>query len=277
MAQRIKLSAVVMTYNEERKIERCLRSITWADEIVVIDSYSTDRTIEICRRFTDNIYQHPWPRDYAQQRNIGNRHTTHDWVLSLDADEVMTENLRKEIFDLLSGNPDADSYGIPRLEYFAGKWITAGGWVPQYKFYLNRKSTGEWVSPIHERFVTRGEKGFLKNPILHDGMGTFETLLDKFNHYNSIEVAGELKSDPAKRFSLIKAILKPLERFFARFILKRGYKDGIHGFYIAAVIAINYFLKECKIYEFNYMERMKEESWDKLYRDTAVGGNADHR
>jgi glycosyltransferase involved in cell wall biosynthesis len=269
MAERMKLSAVVMTYNEERKIERCLRSINWVDELVVIDSFSTDRTIEISRQFTGKIYQHPWPRNYAQQRNIGNQHVTHDWVLSLDADEVVTEALRKEILNLMSVSPAADSYGIPRMEYFAGKWITAGGWVPQYKFYLNRKSSGEWVSPIHEKFVTLGSTGFLKNPILHDGMGTFEMLLDKFNHYNSVEVAEELKNDPARRFSLMKAILKPLERFFGRFILKGGYKDGIHGFYIAAVVAINYFLKECKVYEHHYLKNHQRE-WDKVYQETVI-------
>jgi glycosyltransferase involved in cell wall biosynthesis len=269
MTQRIKLSAMIMTFNEERKIERCLQSLAWVDEIVVIDSFSTDRTVDICRRFTDSIYQYPWPKNYAQQRNIGNRHTTHAWVLSLDADEVVTEDLRKEILDLLRNGLDADSYGIPRMEYFAGKWITAGGWVPQYKFYLNRKSTGEWVSPIHEKFVTRGSIGFLKNPILHDGMDSFEMLLDKFNHYNSVEVAEELKNDPTKRFSLIKAILKPLERFFGRFILKGGYKDGIHGFYIAAVVAINYFLKECKVYEHHYLKNHQRE-WDKVYQEMIV-------
>jgi glycosyltransferase involved in cell wall biosynthesis len=269
-----KISAIIITFNEEKKIERCLRSLTWVDEIVVVDSFSTDRTVEICRAYTDKVYQHRWPNSYSDQRNTASGYTSHDWVLSLDADEVVTVGLRDEILDILEKGPRADLYHVPRREFFAGKWITAGGWYPQYKSNVYRKSLGEWISPIHEKFATSGKEGFLKNPILHDGYGDFKLFMTKFNHYSSLEAERHFKDNQSRRFSLLKAVFKPLERFYGRFIRHRGYKDGVHGFYMAAVIAINYFLLEMKVYEHLYAEKERQ-GWDAVYRKTAVGSDAD--
>lgn len=265
-----KLSAVIIVYNEEVKIERCLRSLNWVDEVIIVDSLSTDRTLEICRRYTDKIYQHPWPNNYSTQRNLANSYASNDWVLALDADEVVTKTLRDEILSLLSKGPEADLYGIPRREYLGGKWITAGGFYPQHMTRLYRKSLGEWINPLHERFVTRGRMKYLKYPILHDGAPTFEIFMDNYNYYSSVDAKNDF-ADRHRKFSLGRAIFKPLERFFGRFVRHRGYKDGVHGFYMAAVIAINYFLREMKIYEFQYMEKNNGVDWDSVYRETAVG------
>jgi glycosyltransferase involved in cell wall biosynthesis len=264
-----KLSAVVITYNEEKKIDRCFSSLNWVDEIVIVDSFSTDNTVKICKKYGAAVYQHPWPGNYSTQRNIAIGHATNDWVLSLDADEIITKLLRDEIQELLLKGPDADAYGIPRQEYLGGRWITAGGFYPQYMTRLYRKSLGEWVNPLHERFVSRGRTKYLKNSILHDGAPTFKIFMDKFNYYSSVDAEADYKSGHCK-FSLFRAIFKPLERFFGRFVKHRGYKDGIHGFYMAAVIAINYFLREMKIYEYMYMDAHKD-SWEAVYRKTVVG------
>lgn len=269
MKSRVDVSAVIITFNEERKIERCLKSLDWVAEIVIVDSFSTDRTIEICRRYTDKVFQHPWPKDYSRQRNIAIAYASHDWVLSLDADEVVTVSLRDEIMAMLTRAMQADSYGIPRHEFFAGKWINAGGWYPQYKYILYRRSMGKWVSPVHEKFVTSGTTALLKSPILHDGTGDFRTFMEKFNHFSSFEA--ERNYGSGKKFSILKAIFQPLERFFGRFIVRRGYRDGLHGFYMAVVVGLYYFLREMKVYEQQYRDR-NIETWDKVYRDTAVGG-----
>jgi glycosyltransferase involved in cell wall biosynthesis len=265
-----KITAAIITFNEEKRIERCLGSLTWADEIVVIDSFSTDRTVEICRRFTKSVYQHPWPNDYSVQRSRAHQHASHDWMLFLDADEVVTSGLRDEIRERLSADPGADAFEIPRREYFGGKWIKAGGWYPQYKTILYRKSLGEWVNPIHEKFVTRGTTAYLQSPILHDGYGDFKTFMDKFNHYSSIEAERTFREGKRTRFSLFKAVVKPIERFFGRFIKHKGYRDGAHGFYMAAVIAFNYFLLELKFYELIHASK-KQEDWDSVYRKEAAG------
>jgi glycosyltransferase involved in cell wall biosynthesis len=187
MAERPKISAVVITFNEEKKIERCLRSLCWVDEIIIVDSFSTDRTVEICKRYTGRVYQHPWPHSSSQQRNIADRYATYDWILALDADEVATVGLRDEILDKFTNGPRADLYMIPRREYFAGKWIQAGAWYPQYKTNLYRKSMGAWEGPIHLKVISRGATEYLENPILHDGYESFKAFMDKFNYYSTIE------------------------------------------------------------------------------------------
>lgn len=269
-----KITAAVITYNEERRIERCLRSLDWVDEIVVVDSLSTDRTIELCRRYTQKVYQHPWPHDYSAQRMHAHQYAANDWLLFIDADEVVTTALRDEILSLFSANPVEDAYGIPRREFFGGKWITAGGWYPQHKTILYRRSLGEWVNPIHEKFESRGRMGYLHNPILHDGYGDFKTFMDKFNQYSSIEAERTFREERRTKFNLWKALFKPLERFFGRYIRHRGYRDGVHGFYMAVVIAFNYFLQEFKFYE-QLHKKKNPEGWESVYRKEAVGSDSD--
>lgn len=266
-----KITAAVITFNEEGRIERCLKSLNWVDEIVVIDSYSRDRTVELCRKYSGKVHQHPWPNNYSEQRTKAHLYAENDWILFLDADEVVTTALRDEILALFSaGGPAEDAFGIPRKEYFSGRWIKGGGWYPQYKTILYRKSLGAWVNPIHEKFVTRGEKGFLQNPILHDGYGDFKTFMEKYNHYSTLEADRTVREGNRSRFSLARALLKPMERFFGRFIKHRGYRDGMHGFYLAAVIAFNYFLQEFKVYE-RFYEQQNKQNWDAVYRKEAVG------
>jgi glycosyltransferase involved in cell wall biosynthesis len=238
------------------------------DEIIVVDSYSTDCTVEICRRYTDKVFQHPWPHSSSAQRNIADRYAANDWILALDADEIVTTGLHDEILSLFEQGPHADLYMIPRKEYFAGKWIEAGGWYPQYKTNLYRKSKGEWGGPIHLKINTKGTIGCLKNPILHDGYTSFRVFMDKFNYYSTIESENDYALSH-KRFSIWRAVFKPMERFFGRFIRRRGYRDGIHGFYMAAVVAINYFLREMKLYERGYLEKYSD-SWEDEYLKRAV-------
>ncbi len=272
MTNRLKISAVIITFNEEKKIERCLKSLCWVDEIIVVDSFSTDRTVEICRKYTNKVYQHPWPHSSSQQRNIADRYATNDWILALDADEVATTGLRDEIIEEFMNGPRADLFMIPRREYFAGKWIKVGAWYPQYKTNLYRKSLGRWEGPIHLKVVTQGTMLYLENPIFHDGYVSFRTFMDKFNYYSSIEAEGDYFR-LSRRFNLMRALFKPWERFFGRFIIHQGYRDGIHGFVLATVIAFNYFLRELKLYEYDYKERHKN-SWDREYDKFAVKDSA---
>jgi glycosyltransferase involved in cell wall biosynthesis len=114
MPAREKISAVIITFNEEKKIERCLKSLTWAEEIVVVDSFSTDSTVEICRRYTDKVFQHPWPHSSSEQRNIADRYASNDWIIAIDVDEVVTTGLRDEILEVFEQGPRYDLYMLPR-------------------------------------------------------------------------------------------------------------------------------------------------------------------
>jgi glycosyltransferase involved in cell wall biosynthesis len=274
MTRRAKISAVVITFNEEKKIERCPQSIDWVNEIVVADSNSTDGTVEICQRYTDKIYQVPWPGSTAKKREISDQYTSYDWILALDADEVVTKELRDEIVTSFEKVPEEAAFGIPRLEYLSGRFITAGGWYPQYKYILYRKSMGLWEGgPVHLKFATTGKIGFFKGPILHDGSPNFKIFMDKFNQSSSVEAIHDAV-ECGRGFSLWRAIFKPLERFFSRFVLRRGYRDGIHGFFMAAVIGLNYFLREMKIYEFHYLKK-HQGKWDEVYRSSRVHKDGD--
>ena len=269
MTNSTKISAVVITFNEELKIERCLQSISWLDEIVVVDSYSTDQTVDICRQYTDKVYQIPWPGSTEQKRKISDQYASNDWILALDADEVVTKDLRDEIVATFKKEPEETVFGIPRQEYLSGKFITAGGRYPQHKGILYRKSAGEWGGgPVHLKFISRGKMGFFKGPILHDGAPSFKIFMDKFNYYSSVEADAAVTRD-SKKFSLWRMIFKPIERFFSRFVLQHGYRDGLHGFFMAAVIGLNYFLREMKIYELHYMEK-HQKKWDEVYQSRAV-------
>ena len=173
-----------MTFNEEKKIERCLRSLNWVDEIVVLDFFSMDQTVEICRRYTTKVHQLPWPNNYAKQRQIADQFASNDWILALDADEVVTKGLKNDIMSLIDQGPRADCYGIPRWEYLSGKFIMSGGWYPQHKFILYRKSLGAWAGgPAHLFFQSRGKVNYLKNPILHDGTLTKRIVLPSKKHH----------------------------------------------------------------------------------------------
>lgn len=270
MTARPKITGAIITFNEEKRIERCVRSLDWLDEVVIIDAFSSDRTAEICGRLGARVFPYAWPHDFAVQRSRAHLHAANDWMLFLDADEVVTRGLRDEIIALFEAGPRSDAYGIPRREFFGGKWINAGGWYPQYKTILYRRSRGAWVNPVHEKFVPEGGVAYLGHPILHDGYGDFSTFMDKYNGYSSVEADRTFREGKRRTFSLFKAIVKPIERFLGRYIRHRGYRDGMHGFYMAAVISFNYFLHEFKFYERLYASR-SQESWDAVYRSEAVG------
>jgi len=269
------ISVVVITYNEEKKIERCLRSLSsWTDEIVVVDSFSTDRTVDLCRKYGARVYQHAWPNDYSLQRNRAISYAQNDWVLSLDADEVVTKSLRDEILALLANGPEADAYGIPRQEFFSGRWLASDHFSPQYKVIFYRKSLGTWEYALHERFITRGTTKYLNSPILHDGIGDFQIFIHKINAASSLEAERDVKNDH-KKFNMIRLFSKPVERFYGRFIRHHGYKDGIHGLFLACAVALTYFLREFKIYEMNYVAKKQNEEWNKRYREMAVDSDID--
>lgn len=245
------ITAVILTKNEEKRIENCLASIIWVDEIIILDSYSTDRTLEICKKFTNNIYQRKWPDSFSNQRNYGDNLVNNKWILSIDADEVVTSELKEEIIDRLKkGDKDIYGFNIRRKEFIFGKWIKYGGWSEQYKTRIYRKDKGKWVGKIHEKLILDGKVENLNNYMLHYSYESIPIFIEKFNNYSSIEADSAFKE--GKRFSWLKLFFAPIERFFGRFIIHRGFLDGIHGFVIAMLIALNYFLRYLKLWEFYY-------------------------
>lgn len=246
---REKISACVITYNEEQNIERCLNSLTWCDEIVVVDSFSTDRTLEICRRFTDQVHQHAW-QGYIGQRRLIQQMARCPWVLFLDADEVVPLALRDEIlreFDL-----DAEGrylgYRFPRKVYYLGKWIEHGEWYPDIKLRLFRKDRGTIVGEEpHDQVVVNGPVKTLKYPLWHytyDGIWDHVETINRFS-----TISARSKYADGARFSWRDFLFRPPWRFIKGYILKGGFLDGRRGYIIALISAFGVAVKYAKLWE----------------------------
>lgn len=246
------LSVVVLAKNEEESIAACLRSAAFAGEAVVVDSGSVDRTQEIARETGARVVVAPWPGDYSVQRNRGDGVATGEWVFQLDADETVSPELAAEIAAFFASGLDrtCGAARMPRKEIIFGKWVRHGGWYPQHKLRLYRKGGGVWTGRVHEHYAVRGPIHTFAAPIVHDSYRSVHLFVEKFNRYSSIDADSEFAA--GKPFRLWKLLFTPLERFFGRYVRHGGYRDGYHGFAVAALIGLNYFLRYLKLWEKRY-------------------------
>ena len=252
------LSATVITLDEERNIRECLDDLAWVDELVVVDAGSTDGTREICREYTEKVFVNSWPGHY-QQKNFALDRATHDWVLSIDADERVSPALWHEIQEVLASPDRADGYTIPRRNMFLGRWMRHGGWYPDRVLRLFRKSHGRFggVNP-HDRVMLRGRLGELKEPLLHLTYRSVEQYIDKQYRYACIAAQERLKGRPDMKVGVPTLAARPLLKFLELYVLKRGFLDGTYGLVTATFAAYFAFVKYTRLWE--------------LTRGTAEGG-----
>ena len=245
-----RLSVTVITYNEEAKIKDALDSVKWADEIVVVDSYSTDRTVEICREFTDKIYFKEFI-GFGGLKNLAIEMASHDWILSLDADERVTEGLRDRIQKILSDEPDAEGYAIPRKNYFLGRWVRHCGWYPDYRSVqlFNRKMGSFTGDLVHERLVlTPGaRKAYLKEHILQYPFLDFNQFITKNTRYAGLRAEELLKQGRSFRFHQL--LTHPAFMFFKMYVLRAGFLDGMVGLILSISYAYFTFAKYAHLWE----------------------------
>ena len=235
-----RLAAVVIACDEESDIVRCLKSLSFCSEIIVVDSGSSDRTRELAGQFTDKVFLHPW-QGYAQQKNYANSLTDCDWVLSLDADEEISEDLRREILVVLSSHVTQAAFSMPRQTFHLGRWIGHGKWYPNRQVRLFRKSLGRWIGPeVHERWVTRGQVGELQGRILHYSYKDVAEQWARARRYSS-HMALRLRRE-GQRFSFSRLFFGPIERFASGYCLKKGFLDGYPGLAISLCEAYTEFL-----------------------------------
>jgi glycosyltransferase involved in cell wall biosynthesis len=244
---RAKISATVITYNEQANIGQCLESIRWVDEIVVVDSGSTDRTVEIARNYTERVIINPWP-GYIAQKNFALKQASHEWILCLDADERVTPELKGEIISEINLEKGIVGYYIKRHTYYLGRWINHGGWYPDYKLRLIRKGEARWdgVDP-HDKLVTHGKTGYLKGEILHYTYRDFSHQLRVIDRFSEVAVQEGLKR--GARFSVWKALLHPPLKFVECYVYKLGFLDGLPGLIIAIASSFYVFVKYIKLWE----------------------------
>ena len=247
-----KLSVTIITLNEEQNIRDALESVKWADEIVVVDSGSTDKTVEICKEFTDKVFYNPWP-GYMAQKNLAVDKASHTWILSLDADERVTPLLASEIQEALK-EPKADAYAVPRHVFYLDRWIDHSGWYPDYKIRLFRRDKAEWGGGnLHETIVVNGDVKYLKGELLHY---TFRDLAHHVNTMNNFtSVAAREYIEAGKRFRLTDMLFRPLFMFFKSYILKQGFRDGLPGIIIAVTAGYHVFMKYAKLWELSRTQR----------------------
>lgn len=249
--ERAPLSVCVICLNEAQNIVDCLRSVEWADDIVVVDSGSTDGTVELARQFTDRVVFHEWI-GCVQQREYSVSLARHDWVLCMDADERISEALAEEIRDELrriaAGDARADGFTIPRRVRYLGRWIRWGGWYPDRKLRFFRKAAGhvEGVNP-HDHIRVDGRALPLRHDMYHL---TYRDIADHVNRMNTFtSVAAGEKRTRGQRWAFVHMLLNPPGRFMRMYFLKLGFLDGRAGFINAVLGAFYVFLKYAKLWE----------------------------
>ncbi|MFK5968524.1 MAG: glycosyltransferase family 2 protein [Candidatus Marithrix sp.] len=228
----INLSVIIITKNEEHCIENCLNSITWCDEIIVVDSGSIDNTVAICNKFTDKIFiENNW-QGFGYQKNLALAKATGKWVLSIDADEQVPITLRQEI-ELVINNSELSAFQIPRLSNYCGKWMRHSGWFPDYIIRLFKRNHASFTNDlIHEKIQVNNDKiGTLQNSLLHNSFTSLEEVLEKVNSYSSANA--QMHYEKGKQSSLKQAIWHGLWAFIRTYLLRAGFLDGREGFMLA--------------------------------------------
>ncbi|KKQ75694.1 MAG: Glycosyl transferase family 2 [Candidatus Woesebacteria bacterium GW2011_GWB1_38_5b] len=240
------LSVIVITKNEEENLSRCLSSVGGlADEVVVVDSGSTDKTLEIATRFGAKIYKRHFD-NYSNQRNFAISKTTGEWVLSMDADEEISDGLALEIKQVVKSQ-GADGYLIPRINIIFGAEIKHSRWSPDKHIWLFRKSRGKFRNLIHEEVDVNGRVEELKGAKIHHSHKSVFEFVAMTNKYTDIEAREILKN--GYNFSFMKLLYLPLRSFFGRFILKQGFRDGWRGFVLSYLRAVYQFIVWVKVWE----------------------------
>ncbi|MCX7988957.1 MAG: glycosyltransferase family 2 protein [Thermodesulfovibrio sp.] len=245
---KIPVSVAIITKNEEKNIRDALESVRDFEEIVIVDSFSHDRTFEICREYTDKVFQIEW-KGFSWQKQFAIDRTTLPWVLVLDADERVTEALKREILEKIK-DKDMAGYFIPRKNFFLGKWIKHSGWWPDYTLRLFKRDKGKMEErQVHEKVVIEGKTDYLKEPLLHYTYQSIEDFIEKMQKYSTLSAMEILKKNSSKYRIFIKMIITPIFTFFKMFILRLGFLDGLRGFILAIFYSFHSFLKYAKAWE----------------------------
>lgn len=247
MEEKIELSVVVLTKNEEQRIAGCLNSVKWADEIIVVDDESSDRTVQIAREYTDKVLTRKMEIE-GRHRNWAYQQAKNLWVLSLDADELVTPELKEEITKVLKGNPAENGFTLPRRNYIGNYWIKYGGWYPspQLKLFRKNKFRYEEVG-VHPRAFMDEPCGHLKADLIHYSYRNLEDFWHKLNNQTTREAEKWFVQNKPMR--LARFLWRTLDRFMRTYVGRKGYKDGFMGFVVAFNAGLYQFISYLKYRE----------------------------
>jgi glycosyltransferase involved in cell wall biosynthesis len=239
------LSVTIITLNEEANLPHAIKSVEWAKEVIVIDSGSTDKTVEIAKKLGARVIHNPWP-GYGQQKNFAQKQASCDWILNIDADEVVPPELALEIQNAITqvDNKKTEAWGFyfPRKTYYLGRWIQHGGWYPNYLVRLVHRNHASWTEPnVHEELKVSGPVQGLSSALHHYAFSSIQDQILTNLQFSRLG-SQDLKRTGQKP-SLGRLILKPIGKFLETYIIKRGFLDGLPGFIISVNAAHSMFLK----------------------------------
>ncbi len=242
------LSVVIITLNEEENIEACLQSVFWADEIVVMDSGSTDRTRDICLEYTDKFHVRPWT-GYSEQRNAAHELASGNWILSLDADERVTPELAMEIRqELNNSNNEVAGFNIPYKVYYRDKWMRYGGFFPENHLRLFRRGKGHYGErAVHEAIKVDGPVGTLKQYIEHFTYRSVSDFFERMERYSNLSAEEYVRI--GRTTGPIRMSVRSVFNFFKMYVIRLGFMDGYEGFLLAVLYSVYIFVKYAKLRE----------------------------
>lgn len=248
-----KLSVTIITKNEAAVIGEALASVQWADDIVVVDSQSTDDTVAIAKRFTDRVVVREWA-GYADQKNHAASLARHDWILSVDADERVTPALAGDIKRLMASDPEASAYRVARVNWHLGRWIRTTDWYPDYQTRLYDRRAGQWNGKyVHEAIAVRGRTGTLRGELQHYAYRDLSDHLDTIDRYTTL--AAWQMHEAGRRAGAFDLVGHPPVAFLRNYVAKGGFRDGAAGLIISAMNAYYVFLKFAKLWELGHRNR----------------------
>jgi glycosyltransferase involved in cell wall biosynthesis len=247
MAESASITAYVLTFNEARQIREVLESIKWADEIILVDSFSTDGTVEIAREFNARVISEKFC-GFGKLRNIALDVSRNDWMLSIDADERCTPELAAEVRREVAA-PRCDAYHVPRKSHFLGHWMRHSGWYPDYRQpqFFNRTKMRYREDLVHEGFDLKGSPGYLREHALQYPWPTLEIATAKLQRYSTLMAQRYAAMD--RRASLAKMVLSPVGMFAKVYFVQQGFRDGRYGLILATLYGYYTFLKYAKLWE----------------------------
>lgn len=255
-SQRAPLSVVVIAKNEAHRLRDCLESVRWADERVVVDDHSTDNTVAVAREYTDRVFQRAMDVE-GRHRNYAYGLASHEWVLSLDADERVTPELRDEIVGLLKDHPTCNGYTIPRKNFMGKTWVRYGGMYPSAQLKLFKRDLFRYdeQAEVHPQAYMSDPRGVLKNDILHYTYRDFTDAIAKLDRQTDLEAKKWFREK--RKVGVLSTVRKMIDRFWKQYFVKQGYKDGVIGLFLAVNAGMYQFLSFAKYWELKRGEENK--------------------
>jgi glycosyltransferase involved in cell wall biosynthesis len=243
----VPVTATVITFNEAANIQAALESLSWADEIIVVDSHSTDDTVAIARRFTDRVVVRPWP-GYSDQKNFAAAQATHDWIFSLDADERVSPALAAEMQARLTNDAGAAGYRVPRVTFHLGRWIRSTDWYPDYQLRLYDRRRARWSGRyVHESVKADGPVSDLRGELLHYAYRDLAHHFQTMDRYTTL--AAKQMQEDGRRAGWFDLAVHPPAAFIRNYVLRGGFRDGVPGLIVSAMNARYVGLKFAKLWE----------------------------